>query len=406
MRSLLLCLLLSLFFSGALLAYVHDNNRAVKLLEAGQFSEGLALLKEAQQNQPYDAVMRENLSVAYQAVAQRLVAKRRYEDAQELLAEAQQFDDTKRLFWMLRGYSLLRLKKYDEAEVDLLEAQVMGEPDANIYHLLGQVYYNTDRMYEAFDALESAELYDSDNHAIKQMLEKVRRELAVEKEMDKEYGSHFVITFEGSENSGLGDEVLDALEEAYNWIGSQLDHYPDQRVTVILYTRQQFTDLTDSPEWSGGLYDGKIRLPVGGISTVNTRVQALLYHEYMHVVVRDIVGSRVPAWLNEGLAEVAERSVSNAPVKILPLAKQQDKLIPFKTLERSFQNLNGMQVTLAYEQSYDLVQFLIDRYGWHNVRDLLFALGQGQEFFAAVEDVLGIPSMTYKSLQRRWLEAG
>ncbi|HEY5673562.1 MAG TPA: peptidase MA family metallohydrolase [Malonomonas sp.] len=126
----------------------------------------------------------------------------------------------------------------------------------------------------------------------------------------------------------------------------------------------------------------------------------------MHVVVRDITGGKVPVWLNEGLAEMSERQVNDKPLQILDKAIKQDKLIPFEVLERSFFQLKGRQVLLAYEQSYDLVRFMIDRYGWHNMRDLLFALRDNQTFFAAMETVLGIDSMTYKSLQRRWLDAG
>jgi tetratricopeptide (TPR) repeat protein len=406
MRTLLLSLVLGLLFHGVLGANVQENNRAVKLLETGHYLEGLALLQKAQQQQPYDEVIRANLLKAYTAAAQALVSEQRYEEALPVLYEAQRFDDSQRAFWIMRGYSFLRLKKYSEAEVELLEARGMGAPDANILFMLGQLYYNTDRMYEAFDVLESADLYDSGNQAVEQMLAKVRRELAVEKKMDKEYGGQFVITFEGEENKYLGSEVLDVLEDAYNWVGSRLGHYPEQRVTVILYSQRQFSELTNSPDWAGGLYDGKIRLPVGGIATVDDRVQGLLYHEYMHVVVRDIVGAQVPTWLNEGLAEMSERQVKAKPLQILASAIQQDKLIPFETLERPFNHLRGPQVLLAYEQSYDMVRFLIDRYGWHNVRDLLFALRDNQTFFGAIETVLGIDSMTYKSLQRRWLAAG
>lgn len=406
MRVLLLGLLFGLLLHGPLCASVLENNRAVQLLEQGQYLEGLALLQQAQQNQPYDATVRENLNAAYRIAGQMLISKQRYEEAVAVLDNAQQFDDSQRPFWVLRGYALLQLQRYAEAEVELLEAQGMGDPDVDILQLLGQIYYNTDRMYEAFDVLERAEQSAPGNHAVTQMLDKVRRELAVEKGMDKEYGGHFVITFEGTENVDLGSEVLEVLEDAYNWIGSQLDHYPEQRVTVILYSQRQFSELTNSPDWAGGLYDGKIRLPVGGIAAVDKRVQGLLYHEYMHVVVRDIAGSKVPIWLNEGLAEMAERHVSDKSLQLLPAAIKQDKLIPFETLEQSFFHLKGMQVLLAYEQSYALVGFLIDRFGWHNVRDLLFALGDNQTFFAAIETVLGIDSMTYKSLQRRWLDAG
>lgn len=406
MRVLLLSLVFGLLLQGPLYANLQENNQAVKLLQQGRYLEGLALLQDAQQKQPYDEVIRENLRAAYMVTGQKLVSEQRYEEALQVLYEAQQFDDSQRSFYIMRGYALLRLEKYAEAEVELQEARGMGDPDVNILHMLGKVYYNTDRMYEAFDVLEDAEWNDPDNHAVKQMLEKVRRELAVEKGMEKEYGGHFVITFEGGENDDLGGEVLEVLEDAYNWIGLQLDHYPEQRVTVILYSRRQFSELTNSPDWAGGLYDGKIRLPVGGIASVDARVRGLLYHEYMHVVVRDIVGNNVPAWLNEGLAEVAERHVTAAPVEVLPLARQQDKLLPLQALEQSFHKLEGMQVALAYEQSYAVVSFLIERYGWHNVRDLLFALREHKTFFEAIEEVLGIDSMTYKTLQRRWLQAG
>ena len=406
MRALLLSLVFGLLLPGLLYANLQENNQAVKLLEQGRYLEGLALLQQAQQNQPYDEVIRENLRAAYTVTGQKLVSEQRYEEALQVLYEAQQFDDSQRSFYTMRGYSFLRLEKYAEAEVELQEARAMGDPDVNVLHMLGKIYYNTDRMYEAFDVLEDAEWYDPENHAVKQMLEKVRRELAVEKGMEKEYGGHFVITFEGGENDDLGGEVLEVLEDAYNWIGLQLDHYPEKRVTVILYSRRQFSELTNSPDWAGGLYDGKIRLPVGGITSVDARVRGLLYHEYMHVVVRDIVGNKVPAWFNEGLAEVAERHVTAAPMEVLALAKQQDKLLPLQALERSFHNLEGTQVALAYEQSYAVVHFLIERYGWHNVRDLLFALRENKTFFEAIEEVLGIDSMTYKTLQRRWLRAG
>lgn len=405
MRALLLGLLFSVLLQGSVCASPQDNNRAVTLLEQGQYLEALTLLKQAQQQQPYETTIRENLRTAYAVAGQLLISKQRYAEAVALLAEAQQFDDSQRSFWVMRGFALLQLQQHAEAEVELLEALGMGDADVEILQLLGQIYYQTDRMYEALDVLERAEQSAPDNHAVARMLDKVRRELAVEKGMDKEYGGHFVITFEGADNTELGSEVLEVLEDGYNWIGSQLDHYPQQRVTVILYTQRQFSDLTNSPEWAGGLYDGKIRLPVGGIASVDARVQGLLYHEYMHVVVRDIAGSKVPTWLNEGLAEAAERHVRDKPLQMLPAAIKQGKLIPFETLEKSFFHLKGMQVLLAYEQSYGLVRFIIDRYGWHNLRALLFALRE-QIFFDAVETVLGIDSMSYKSLQRRWLDAG
>lgn len=406
MRILALSLAFCLILSGPLAAFVQENNRAVKLLQEGRFVEGVKLLKQAREKQPYDETVRRNLRIAYAEAGRQLVQGRRFKEAVKLLEEAQGFDDSERSYWVLRGYALLRLQQYDEAEVELLEAQGMGEPEARIDYLLGQIYYDTDRMYEALDTLEAAASSAPDDHEITQMLEKVRRELSVEREMEKEYGGHFVISFEGGRNAAIGGQVLDALEEAYNWVGSRLDHYPEQRIPVILYSRRQFGELTDSPQWAGGLYDGKIRLPVGGMTSVDAPVRGLLYHEYMHVVVRDMTGGNVPTWLNEGLAEMAERQVVERALVALPDARQHDALLPLTTLEHSFGKFDGAQAALAYEQSYAVVRFLVEGYGWHMLHDLLLALGERLPIAQAVDRVFGIYDLDYRTLEERWRTAG
>jgi len=193
------------------------------------------------------------------------------------------------------------------------------------------------------------------------------------------------------------------LEEAYNWIGSQLDFYPDERVPVLIYTRQQFRDLTDSPAWSGGLYDGKIRLPVGGISAVHDEVKRILYHEYMHVVLRDIVGRNFPLWLNEGLAQAAEAQIVAPPLHLLQPAREKQGLFSLARLEKSFRDLQGSQALLAYQQSYSVTRFLLDEFGWHLVRDLLFALRDGLPMEQAFEETLGVYGLPYAELEQRWL---
>ncbi|NOY13465.1 MAG: hypothetical protein GXP51_07230 [Deltaproteobacteria bacterium] len=386
--------------------YVSNNNQAVTQLEQGNYLAAIELLKKSLAAVPYDSVVQKNLLSAYQAAGQAFLQQKHYPQLSELMVEAQQFDDTQREFWSLRGYALLRMKKYYEAETELQEARGMGDPDARILYLLGELFYATDRLYEALDVLENALLCDPNNHAASALLEKVRRELAVEQGMDKEYGGHFVISFDGEQNDDLGRDVLDVLNEAYNWIGSQLDHYPEERVTVILYSRQQFSDLTDSPEWAGGLYDGKIRLPIGGISTVDVAVQSLLYHEYMHVVLRDIAGRNLPYWLNEGLAKLAEDHVAPQSLETLSRAREQQQLFRLAALEKSFSRFRGRQVALAYQQSYAVVRYLIDTYGWQHIRELVSALGTGASIGQAIEKSLGVYGLTYQTFEVNWRESG
>src|SRR6185369_13180713 len=107
-------------------------------------------------------------------------------------------------------------------------------------------------------------ILEPENKAVIESAAKARREAAVESRMNKGYSSMFVISHDEGTKSDLADAVLDVLETAYNRVGSDLAYYPVTRVPVILYTKKDYRVVTAGPEWSGGLYDGKVRLPIGG----------------------------------------------------------------------------------------------------------------------------------------------
>ena len=73
---------------------------------------------------------------------------------------------------------------------------------------------------------------------------------------------------------------------------------------VILYTRGLFEEITRSPGWVGATYDGKIRVPVGGLQTESDarRLAPMLAHELTHAFIRANVPGRLPLWFEEGLA--------------------------------------------------------------------------------------------------------
>src|SRR2546425_8800921 len=75
---------------------------------------------------------------------------------------------------------------------------------------------------------------------------------------------HFTVLFEGPAEQRLAAAAVDALEAAYWRIGTALLAYPPTVITVVLYTDEQFRDVTRSPAWAGGVFDGKIRVPMRG----------------------------------------------------------------------------------------------------------------------------------------------
>src|SRR5438874_629409 len=112
----------------------------------------------------------------------------------------------------------------------------------------------------------------------------------------------FSILFEGPVNHKLAARATTVLGAAFWRIGRTLGAYPSDSISVILYTDKQFRDVTGAPEWSGGGFDGQIRMPVGGAAQNLTEFDRVLTHELTHAMLKSLAPRNMPAWLNEGLA--------------------------------------------------------------------------------------------------------
>ncbi|MDT8421009.1 MAG: peptidase MA family metallohydrolase [Desulfuromonadales bacterium] len=404
-----LALILSavLFFSCAAAAerpsYVL-NQQAMQRMEKGEYTEAIRLLQRALEIQPQQDVLRYNLGQAYLRAGEQLIREYRYAEASQMLETGKQYDGQEARFWLFNGLALLKANDYLYAESELHEAWSMTGDEVQVLTLLGRLYYHTDRMREAVDAWERVLILSPQDQVVTEQLERLRRELAVEQEMGKEYGGHFIINYDGEVPPSLGNDVLEVLEDAYDWVSGQLGHYPQRRIPVILYANTDFSNLTNSPDWAAGVYDGKIRLPAGGISQVDSRVRGLLFHEFMHVVVRELAGNNVPLWLNEGLAEVASAEHLSPNMTLLEQARESGTLFTWPELESSARQFSAARAGLAYLQSYDFVRFLLDEYGWFQMRELLDALGSGATISAAIDRALGFYAVDYATLQLRWSE--
>src|SRR5664279_1943855 len=117
------------------------------------------------------------------------------------------------------------------------------------------------------------------------VLKKARKETAVEDSMDRGHSSRFNLTYDPGVNTSLALAILDVLESASNQVGSELGHFPEARVPVAIYKRDDYKTVSAAPDWSGGVYDGTIRLPFGTLSEITSPIRAVLFHEYAHVVV-------------------------------------------------------------------------------------------------------------------------
>ncbi len=378
------------------------NESAAELMRRGEYENALEQLRKTYDLFPYDESVRKDLIAAYAAVGKHQIELKQFDEAAESFDSARKLAPENPDFGILRGIALYLGKRYDEAAVELEQARQGRENNAALFYYLGRVYYDTGNLPQAMEMLDKALALDPKNEAIREMTSKARRESAVESRMEKGYSSMFTISYDEGTRPDLADAVLDTLETAYNRVGSDLSYYPTARVPVILYTRKDYRSVTAGPEWSGGLYDGKVRLPVGGAKEISPVLRGVLFHEYTHVVVGELTRGNCPVWLNEGLAEVEGRKEYDTPTPELDNAAKTGDFLPFSTLEKTMASLDAKSAALAYQQSYSLVSFMITAYGQYKVRDILVNLGKGMQLKEAIGAAFSDYGLDYMGIIGEW----
>lgn len=255
-------------------------------------------------------------------------------------------------------------------------------PDA--YTMLGYALFASDHTKEAIAAwTHSFELRP--DPAVQQFLAKAKREQNVESEFSQGESQHFTLHYEGKQTSEtLRGQILAALESDYDDLVRDLGTPPHDNILVTLYTEQAFFDVTHAPSWSGAMNDGKLRIPISGLSSMTSELAHVLKHELAHSFITQLSAGRCPPWLHEGIAQYLEPKSLGSDGHQLALLFQGQKNIPLNALEASFLQFSGAQAYLAYAESLAAVSFIADSYGMSDIQRILQRISQGNSTEAAL----------------------
>jgi len=259
-------------------------------------------------------------------------------------------------------------------------------PDA--YTVLGYAQQACDRTKDAVVSWKHS-LDLRPDPAVQQYLAKAQREQTVETDFAQRESSHFVLHYEGKQTSeAFRGQILAALESDYDDLSRDLGTPPRDNILVTLYTEQAFFDVTRAPSWSGALNDGKLRIPISGLSAMTPELARVLKHELAHSFINQLSGSRCPPWLHEGIAQLLEpKSLGSDGRQLARLFKSQ-RNIPLNVLEGSFMNFSGGQAYVAYAESLATVSYVNDSYGMGDIQRILQLLSQGSSTEAALRATL------------------
>jgi tetratricopeptide (TPR) repeat protein len=306
--------------------------------------------------------------------------ERRFDEAHSAFVEASRLSPRDAEACLGAGMASFMLGQYPEAE-QWLERALTLDPrlwPASLW--LGQLQYRNGRIKDAIATYEAALKRSPGLAELEDVVRDWRKESDLQGRFYESRGAHFSVLFEGPADDAMARRIVERLEAAYWRVGSALNAYPPRAITVVLYTTEQFRDITRLPEWTAAAYDGRIRVPIRGALQQLDALDGVLTHEFVHAVVAMLGGPNVPVWLNEGLATVFEPDGAEDAAKTLARASRRPSLAQ---LHDSFFNLSSAAAQVAYAVSTRAVQRMIELRGAPAVVALLQDVARGAEFRTA-----------------------
>lgn len=376
------------------------NEQALEKLDAGDFDGAVRLLEQAHRVSDDDVIVK-NLAVARNNRGLDHLSQGRTWKAIQDFEAAIRLRDDEPLFRVHLGYAWLKARDYGRAQVALVEARRRHPEFPKVYDFLGFLYYAQDDLERAIEAYETRVELEPSEWAGRQ-LDRARREFAVSSDYVDRTSNDFTLKFLGSGNNyAVADAVLQLLEDARATVCADLGHFPSARTTVLLYDDDSFKRATGAHDWVGGLYDGKIRLPLRDFGRQKRQLAATARHEYTHRVMADLAPN-CPTWVNEGIAEWFEDAGASSHDAIRTLVAQGKTIPSFADMPTSFADqADAGRVRIQYAASQSFLGFLRDRYGLGALRQFVMGLGRGQEVDEAMRKNFGYPLADLEALWRR-----
>ncbi|MBI5492776.1 MAG: hypothetical protein HY893_07590 [Deltaproteobacteria bacterium] len=373
-------------------------------LSKGDYARAIDFLREALKASPDSIELKEALAKALNRDAVNEYKAGNLSRAKTLIEEAVTLSGDKTFYANLAS---IKIRTGDlEGAKEALES--MDRRDRaqdmalkSVYTRLGNKELDGNDFAPAMEYFEKALALDPGDGALRAELESLKGQAASEGKMGRAEGGHFLVKFEGGENAVTGHLIGLLLEEAYMKVGSDLGYYPADKIEALLYTNESFRDVTGSPSWAGAIFDGRIKVPAGGITGKTDELERVIFHEYTHAVVRRISNEKAPVWLNEGLAQYEEGKRSAPYAEGLKKAALSGKL-SLRALEGSFMNLDADGARTAYLLSLSATEYIIGEFGIFSAKKVIEARADGMALDKAIQSAL---YLSYEELEKSWVSS-
>jgi len=206
----------------------------------------------------------------------------------------------------------------------------------------------------------------------------------------------FMVRMAAHEAEVYGQRVLELLGQARSNLCAKYG-FEVKRPTIVEIFPQQADFAVRTFGMPGN--PGYLGVCFGTVITANSPAanpghainwQAVLWHEFCHVVTLQISRNKMPRWLSEGIS-VYEEIQANPTwgQHMTPQYREMvlgDELTPVSELSAAFLTPpSEHHLQFAYYESSLVVEFLVQRYGLDSLKGILHDLGGGVEINQAIE---------------------
>ncbi|MEP7355073.1 MAG: hypothetical protein ABI824_17735, partial [Acidobacteriota bacterium] len=162
-----------------------------------------------------------------------------------------------------------------------------------------------------------------------------------------------------------------------------------EHIIAIAQTRADYLRSTGAAEWSGGIFDGRIHIPVLDKGSLDPQVRQTLAHESVHACMAQI--GQFPTWLAEGVAQKLSGAQLNPTTraKLDELAKAR-KLPSLSHLARDWSSLDTASAQIAYALALRAVEIFEQDFSAVGLRNLLKSPERIPQIAADIDKRLGI----------------
>jgi tetratricopeptide (TPR) repeat protein len=206
----------------------------------------------------------------------------------------------------------------------------------------------------------------------------------------------FIVRMGTNEAPIYGEQVLALLSRARSNLVEKYGARLSRPTIVEIFPEQKdfgvrTFGIPDNPGFLGVCFGAVVTANSPASQTANpANWEAVLWHEFTHVITLQMTRNKMPRWLSEGISVFEELQANPSWGQRMTARYREmimgDDFTPISELSSAFlAPKTPMHLQFAYYESALAVEFIVKNYGFDAIKKILHDLGEGKEINKVIE---------------------